>query len=85
LLSLYTETEPTPAPPSPRLIQFELLDKGRFPEDLALRLSRVRELTEPAPDDAKGPGLSAQTGESLVSAVQELIDLAQQRVVELGL
>jgi superfamily II DNA or RNA helicase len=85
LLSLYTETEPAPAMPSPRLIQFELLDKGRFQEDLAMRLSRVRELTEPAPDEENGPGLSAQTGESLVSAVQELIDLAQQRVVELGL
>jgi SNF2 family DNA or RNA helicase len=85
LLSLYTDTEPAASLPSPRLIQYELLDKGRFSEDLAMRLSRVRGLTEPAPDDEKGPALSAQTGESLVSAVQELIDLAQQRVVELGL
>ena len=84
LLSLDGDLEPAAEPPSPRLIQAELVDKGLLPEDLAMRLARVRELTDPPADDEKAPAPSKNTGETMMAAVQALVDLGQQRSVEQG-
>jgi len=85
LLSLYEEFEPKAEVPPPRVIQAGLVEKGHLPEDLAMRLARVRELTEHqgAGDDVPPPSLKA--GEAMVASVQSLIDLVGQKEVEMGL
>jgi superfamily II DNA or RNA helicase len=85
LLALYDELDPTPELPSSRLIQSELVEGGHMPEDLAMRLARVRELSEPVAGDETAPPPSLEAGESMLGAVQGLIELGQQKVVELGL
>ncbi len=85
LLTLYDEFDPAPALPSPRLIQSELVEKGRLPEDLAMRLARVRELTEPLSDDEEAPAPSKKSGQAMISSVKSLIEHGQQKELELGL
>ena len=85
LLALHEEFEPKAELPSPRMIQAGLVEKGHLPEDLAMRLARVRELTEPQHEGEEVPPPSLKAGEAMVASVQSLIDLGQQKEVETGL
>ncbi|MBW1982725.1 MAG: DEAD/DEAH box helicase [Deltaproteobacteria bacterium] len=85
LLALYGEADPASDLPSPRLIQSELVEKGHLPEELAMRLARVRELSEPPAEDETAPPPSIEAAETMLEAVQSLIELGQQKVVEIGL
>jgi len=85
LLALRADRDPNGDLPAPRLIQSELVEPGHLPDDLAARLARVRELTEPVTaGDAPAP-LTAKVGETLTRAVSGLIEIARQRVVAEGL
>ncbi len=85
LLALRQERDPSGDLPAPRLIQTELIEPGHLPDDLAAKLARVRELTEPVTNgDAPAP-LTAKVGETLTRAVSELIEIGRQRVVAEGL
>jgi hypothetical protein len=86
-LTLVKDYDPAPEAPPARVVQADLVETGRLSDDLALRLARVRELTEPE-GMATGrdtPPPSAKTGEALIATVRDLIDLGQQRIVEEGL
>ena len=48
LLALYRDRDPSADLPASRTIHAELVEPKHLPDDLALRLARVRELTEPA-------------------------------------
>jgi hypothetical protein len=85
LLSIYKDADPAPDLPSSRSIQSELVEKKRLPDDLALRLSRVRELTQPPAETEPVSPLSPETGEAILADVRALLDLGQQRVVEVSL
>lgn len=85
LLALHTEREPAADLPSPRLIHAELVEKKHLPEELSMRLARVRELTAPPEEEETAPPPSLETGKSLIEDVRALIELAEQQVVELGL
>jgi superfamily II DNA or RNA helicase len=85
LLGLYEEFKPGAELPSPRVIQAGLVEKGHLPEDLAMRLARVRELTEPEHEGEDVPPPSLKAGEAMVASVQSLIDVARQKEVEIGL
>jgi superfamily II DNA or RNA helicase len=82
VLALHKDYDPCADLPSPRLIQAELVEKDHLPEDLSLRLSRVRELTAPPEDEETAPPPSLKTAESLIADVRALIELAEQQVVE---
>ncbi|MBI3327908.1 MAG: DEAD/DEAH box helicase [Nitrospinae bacterium] len=84
-LVLVKEAEPGPDLPSPREVQAELLEPGRLSEDLAGRLSRVRELTAPPEGDTAPPPPSTKTAQTMLAAVREVIDAGQQMVVQAGL
>ncbi len=85
LLALYRDHEPSADLPAPRILHAELVEPKRLPDELALRVARVRELTEPADAGERLAPLSIDTGRALVADVQALIELAQQRVVASGL
>ena len=85
LLALYRDGDPSADLPAPRTIHAELVEPKHLPDDLALRLARVRELTEPASEGETLTPLSLDTGHTLLADVQALLELAQQRVVESGL
>jgi hypothetical protein len=85
LLTLYEEFEPNAGLPSPRTIQAGLVEKGHLPEDLAMCLARVRELTEPEREGEQVPTPSLKAGEAMVASVQRLIDLGQEKEVGMGL
>ncbi len=85
LFALYRDSDPAADIPAPRLIQAELVEPKRLPEALALRLARARELTEPPVEGETITPLSIETGQTLLADAQTLIELAQQRIVELGL
>ena len=85
LLTLYEEYEPKAELLSPRVIQARLVEKGHLPEDLAMRLARVRELTEPEHEGEEVPPPSLKAGEAMVASVQSLIDLGQKKEVEMAL
>lgn len=85
LLTLYEEFKPGAELPSPRVIQAGLVEKGHLPEDLAMRLARVRELTEPEHEGEEVPPPSLKAGEAMVASVQLLIDVARQKDVEMDL
>jgi superfamily II DNA or RNA helicase len=85
LLALYRDRDPAADLPTPRTIQAELVEPKHLPDDLALRLARVRELTDPPGEGETLTPLSSDTGHTLLADVQALIELAQQRVVESGL
>jgi hypothetical protein len=85
LLALYRDHDLSADLPAARTIHAELVGPHHLPEELALRLARVRELTEPAAAGETLAPLSVETGRALLQAVQALIELAQQRVVASGL
>jgi hypothetical protein len=85
LLTLYKDTEPCADLPSPRLVNAELVEKDRLPEELSMRLARVRELTAPPEDEETTPPPSLKTGEAMLRDVRALIELAEQQVIESGL
>jgi len=93
LLALYKDRDPSGDLPSPRLIQSDLIESGHLSGDLAAKLARVRELTDPAPSaslraGAEGeaaPPPTVKVGETLAAAVRELIEMGKQRVVAEGL
>jgi hypothetical protein len=85
LLTLYEEFEPKAELPSPRVIQAGLVEKGHLPEDLAMRLARVRELTEPEHEREEVPPPSLKAGDAMVASVQSLMDVARQKEVEMAL
>lgn len=85
LLALYRDHEPAADLPAPRLIQAELVEPKHLPADLALRLARVRELTEPAGAGETLTPLSLEAGQTLLADAQALIELARQRVVEVSM
>jgi hypothetical protein len=85
LLALYRDHDPSADLPASRIIHAELVELKHLPDDLALRLARVRELTEPASAGETLAPLSMDTGRALLADVHALIELAQQRVVASGL
>jgi hypothetical protein len=85
LLTLYGDVDPEVELPTPRLIQSRLVETGHLPEEMAMRLARVRELTEPPAGDEAAPPPSVEAGETMVSSVQSLLELGQQKELELGL
>ena len=85
LLALYRDRDPSADLPASRTLHAELVEPKHLPDDLALRLARVRELTEPAGEGETLTPLSIDTGHTLLADVQALIELVQQRVVESGL
>jgi hypothetical protein len=85
LLALHKDYDPCADLPSPRLVNAELVEKNHLPEDLFLRLARVRELTAPPEDEETTPPPSLKTGEALLSDMRALIELAEQQIVEFGL
>jgi superfamily II DNA or RNA helicase len=85
LLALYRDRDPSADLPASRTIHAELVEPKYLPDELALRLARVRELTEPAGEGETLAPLSLTTGRALLADVQALIELAQQRVVASGL
>jgi hypothetical protein len=85
LLALYRDHDPSADLPASRTIHAALVEPKHLPDDLALRLARTRELTEPAGEGETLAPLSVETGRALLKDVQALIELAQQRVVASGL
>jgi superfamily II DNA or RNA helicase len=85
LLALYQDRDPSVDLPASRALHAELVEPKHLPDDLALRVARVRELTEPASEGETLTPLSIDTGHTLLADVQALLELAQQRVVESGL
>lgn len=85
LLAIYKDRDPGGDLPSPRLIQSDLVEPGHLPDDLAARLARVRELTEPAADGESAPPPTLKVGETLAAAVRELIEAGRQKIVAEGL
>ena len=79
--------EPSSDLPPVRVVQAELVEPGYIADDLAARLARARELTEPPSTDAAGESvpLSVRSAESLLAAVYQLIDSGRQRVVSQSL
>jgi len=95
LLALHTPTirgqaerDPAADLPSPRLIQAELVERSHLPAELSQRLAQVRDLTAPLAEYSKSedgednPPLSAQSGQSLLESVRDLLTLAQEQVVK---
>jgi len=91
LLALHTDRDPSSDLPSPRLVQAELVERGHLPAELSQRLAQARDLTAPPAEYSKSEvgeeavPLSAQTGQTLLESVRELVALAQEQVVETGL
>ncbi|MBV5347567.1 hypothetical protein JZU46_05050, partial [bacterium] len=83
--ALHTDRDPSSDLPSPRLVQAELTDKNHITAELAQKLSQVRELTAPSEAGEEVVPLSAQTGETLLESVKELVALAQEQIVKTGL
>ena len=84
-LALVKERKPSATLPSPREVQAALVDAEHLPADLAARLAHVRELTAPPAEDEELEPLSTAAAETLITTVNDLIELGQQRLVEQGL
>ena len=88
LLALHADRDPAADLPSPRLIQAELVERSHLPAELSQRLAQVRDLTAPLAEYSKSedgedtPPLSAQSGQSLLESVRDLLTLAQEQVVK---
>jgi superfamily II DNA or RNA helicase len=85
LLALHADRDPSSDLPSPRLVQSELVERGHLPAELAQRLAQARDLTAPPEVGEEAVPLSAQTGQSLLESVRELVTLAQEQIVKTGL
>jgi hypothetical protein len=82
-LTLFKDREPSSDLPGARVVQAELVEPGRMPGDLAAQLARVRELTAPPTEDEEpAPPPSVETGQMLIAAVQDVIDLGRQLAAE---
>jgi hypothetical protein len=58
------------------------VDKNHLPAELAQKLSQVRELTSPPEAGEEVVPLSAQTGETLLESVKELVALMKEQIVK---
>ncbi|MEW5940479.1 MAG: DEAD/DEAH box helicase [Chloroflexota bacterium] len=85
LLALHADRDPSSDLPSPRLVQSGLVERGHLPAELSQRLAQVRDLTAPPEVGEEAVLLSAQTGAALLESVKELVALAQEQVVKVGL
>jgi hypothetical protein len=85
LLALFKEYQPAADLPSPRLVQADLVEQGRLSDDLAARLSRVRELSAPPEENEQAPPPSLETAESFIASIEEAVDLARQFAAQAGL
>jgi hypothetical protein len=85
LIALFKDYQPAAKLPSPRLVQAELVELGRLPDDLAAQLSRVRELSAPPEEGEEAPPPSLEAAEGFIASVQEAIDLGRQFAVQVGL
>ncbi|MDO9301060.1 MAG: DEAD/DEAH box helicase, partial [Anaerolineales bacterium] len=85
LLALHADRDPSSDLPSPRLVQAELVERGHLPAELSQRLSQVRDLTAQPEAGEETVLLSAQTGQTLLESVKELVSLAQEQIVKSGL
>ncbi|HLA06601.1 MAG TPA: DEAD/DEAH box helicase [Anaerolineales bacterium] len=85
LLTLHTDRDPSSDLPSPRLIQAELVERGHLPAELSQKLSQARDLTAQPEVGEEAVPLSAQTGQTLLESVKELVALAQEQIVKSGL
>lgn len=85
LLALHSDRDPAADLPSPRLVQAELVEQNRLPAELALKLSQARDLTAPPDPGEEAIPLSAATGQTLLETVRELVNLAQEQVVKMGI
>lgn len=85
LLALHADRDPSSDLPSSRLVQSELVERGHLSAELAQRLAQVRNLTAPPEVGEEAVPLSAQTGQLLLESVKELVALAQEQIVKLGL
>ncbi len=80
-ISLVKEGTPTEQLPSARLVEAELVAKGRLPADLSARVDRVRALSAPPTDDEEeSPPPSPETTEDFILTVKELIDLGRELI-----
>jgi hypothetical protein len=85
LVTLYGDPAPDSELPPARLVQSLLVDEGHLADDLAMRLARVRELTEPLTGGEKAPAPSTDTGGNMLQTVGDLIEVGRQKVVEMEL
>lgn len=85
LLALHTDRDPASDLPSPRLVQSELVEREHLPAELSQRLAQVRDLTAQPEVGEEAVPLSAQTGQTLLESVKELVSLAQEQVVKAGI
>jgi hypothetical protein len=85
LLALFKECQPAADLPSPRLVQADLVEQGRLPDDLAAQLSRIRELSAPPEEDEEAPPPSLETAKGFIASIEETIDLARQFAAQAGL
>jgi superfamily II DNA or RNA helicase len=85
LLALHTDRDPSSDFPSPRLVQAELVERGHLSAELSQRLSQVRDLTAQPEVGEEAVPLSAQTGQTLLESVKELVSLAQEQIVKAGI
>lgn len=82
LLALHTDRDPSSDLPSSRLVQSELVDANHISAELSQKLSQVRELTAPPEAGEEVVPLSAQTGETLLESVKELVAVTQEQIVK---
>lgn len=91
-LALAGDRDPQVELPSAREVQAGLVDGvdgGRLPDELAGRVARLRELTEPAqPAVAAGGGfapvvvpLTAKAAEMMIATVRDIIELGEKAIV----
>ena len=85
LLALHTDRDPSSDLPSPRLVQSQLVEAEHLPAELSQRLSQVRDLTAQPEVGEEAVPLSAQTGQTLLESVKELVAQAQEQIVKSGL
>ena len=85
LLALHTDRDPASDLPSPRLVQAELVERGHLPAELSQRLSQARDLTAQPEAGEEALPLSAQTGQTLLESVRELVELTREQTVKMGL
>ena len=83
--SLSADRDPSSDLPSPRLVQSELVERGHLSAELSQSLAQVRDLTAQPEAGEEAVPLSAQTGQTLLESVKELVALAQEQVVKTGL
>ncbi|MGA2490911.1 MAG: DEAD/DEAH box helicase [Anaerolineales bacterium] len=84
LLALYTDCDPAADLPSPRYVQAELVEESRLSAGLSQCLSQVRDLTAPPEAGEVAVLLSSQTGQTLLESVRELVSLAQEQILKIG-